>query len=242
MLLYVWRTNPTQWARDFRDISTGMRQLAFCFHKASEGKCTLENARDKVRKSLNQKNPMSFPMGHVGASVALLAHEMTISVDFLATFSISCNICGTTSHSSNDRQTLTIETPQVYSGSTAEFVQELFEHSVVARCNHCEGDMRKIVKFKKPPTMLMVTISSGMSISKELGLESGDEYRLAGIAYHGGFHFVCRIITTNKQIMIHDGMVTGRMCREEGILENMSEYDLMTCGGKAAVLGVYVKC
>ncbi|KAH9831732.1 uncharacterized protein C8Q71DRAFT_714924 [Rhodofomes roseus] len=50
-------------------------------------------------------------------------------------------------------------------------------------------------------------------LSKQLTLptlQGQVDYRLVGVIYFGGFHFTCRIISTDGKIWFNDGRETGK--------------------------------
>lgn len=64
---------------------------------------------------------------------------------------------------------------------------------------------------------------------------------LRGIIYSGDNHFTSHIVSPNKDVWFHNGMITKRMCVKEGHLNDFTEKDLKDREGRDAVLLVYAK-
>lgn len=60
VLLSIWTQDPTKWKRHFKDMNRAMNMLASGFYQASEGRRSLEVARNKVRHLLHQRDPELF--------------------------------------------------------------------------------------------------------------------------------------------------------------------------------------
>jgi hypothetical protein len=65
------------------------------------------------------------------------------------------------------------------------------------------------------------------------------EYRLVGMVYFGGFHFVARTITPDNRVYVHDGM-NGPYSTYEGTLgEDFGDKELAFCGERIPSLAIY---
>jgi hypothetical protein len=63
------------------------------------------------------------------------------------------------------------------------------------------------------------------------------QYKLRGIVYFGGGHYVTRVISSDNHVWYHDGIETGRNMRYDGFLANCN---LMFCGERSPVIYLYL--
>jgi len=92
-----------------------------------------------------------------------------------------------------------------------------------------------------PKVLLLSAGGSLISVNKSLRIRTPNQshrFQLKGVVYHGGFHFMCRIITENNDVWYHDGQL-GPNCRYENKLSDFSETDLNSCGGRQVSLIIY---
>lgn len=111
------------------------------------------------------------------------------------------------------------------------------------KCMECDGETDKITQFHKTPKLLIFSINgSSLKVTKKLRFVNGDDdviYRLKGVVYFGEFHFTSRIFKSDKSVWFHNGITTGRQCRNEGEMKKISNDELMECDGKKATLFLY---
>ncbi|KAF8076939.1 hypothetical protein FPV67DRAFT_1399596, partial [Lyophyllum atratum] len=63
-------------------------------------------------------------------------------------------------------------------------------------------------------------------------------YQLAGVIYHGRYHFTCRVVTSVGVVWAYDGMARGgSMIREDSI----ANVNLRTLGFRNAIMAVYAR-
>lgn len=105
ILLSVWTQNPSRWKARFKDMNRSMNLLASGFHRATEGRCSLEAARNKVRHILNQRSPDMFPYGQRGTNIGDLTHHMFRSDEVIASYHLKCTECGSETIAQRDLQT-----------------------------------------------------------------------------------------------------------------------------------------
>jgi hypothetical protein len=91
------------------------------------------------------------------------------------------------------------------------------------------------------PEVLCLQVSGMTRVDWRLDVTSVEMYRLVGLIYHGGFHFVSRVITVGGKVYSHDGIV-GTTSTFDGLLgeDGFGEDDLGTCGGRPVTLAIYV--
>ena len=94
--------------------------------------------------------------------------------------------------------------------------------------------MELMVSMSRLPYIMCITLNKDcFYINNTLSYlqdQSDVVYKLRGIIYGDGNHFVARLFTTDGRIWYHDGMTTGSNCVFEGNLEHLpdSEQWLMT--------------
>jgi hypothetical protein len=142
-----------------------------------------------------------------------------------------------------DLQTCVLQCPQNFQGTVSEYSKQVMSCSTPDRCTQCESEMAKITYFHKTPALLVLSINeSSLRLSKKFRFANGCDsviYRLKGIIYFGAFHFISRVIRPDKTVWFHDGITTGRQCKNEGKLNRFSNEELMECNGKKATLLLY---
>jgi hypothetical protein len=243
ILLSVWSENPTVWKTHFKEMNATMNLLASGFHRFQGGTQTLETSRNKVRRVLNQRNSHMFPNGTSGTNIGELAHQMFRSDNAIASYVLRCTNCGNETMAQHDLQTCVLQCDHLFRGTVSKYLKHIMSHRVPDRCIQCMGEMDRITRFHKSPTVLAFSVNdSNIRASKKLKLVNGDDeigFKLKGVVYFGEFHFTSRIFTSDRTVWFHDGMTTARQCRNEGKAETFSDRDLMECNGKKATLLLY---
>ncbi|KAI0040578.1 hypothetical protein FA95DRAFT_1502624 [Auriscalpium vulgare] len=80
-----------------------------------------------------------------------------------------------------------------------------------------------------------ITLSKNIHITEEY---ASRVYRLAGIVYHGGFHFTARIFDLQDQAWYHDGMTTKTKFIHEGPREQVNIFEAED--RRTAALALYI--
>ena len=88
--------------------------------------------------------------------------------------------------------------------------------------------------YDQPPSLLAFSLNTlRVAISKTIRIKGVNGRStilpLRGIIFSGGFHFTAYIITPEKEVWYHDGMVTRRNCTKKGHLTDFTEDSLKTC-------------
>ncbi|EIM87775.1 uncharacterized protein STEHIDRAFT_54710 [Stereum hirsutum FP-91666 SS1] len=63
------------------------------------------------------------------------------------------------------------------------------------------------------------------------------KYRLAGVVYHGTYHFTARLIDKNSNTWCHDGMTNAGKCIPAGKVKDVP--DMSVLEGRVACLAIY---
>ena len=105
------------------------------------------------------------------------------------------------------------------------------------------------VSMNKLPYIMCVFLNKQCFINEMLSYfnnEFDTVFRLRGIVYGDGNHFVARIVMRDGRIWFHDGIVTGSKCTYEGKLDEIPDVEwLMTSSRgysyRTAILAVYAR-
>jgi hypothetical protein len=243
ILLSIWSEDPSQWKKHFKDMNATMNLLASGFHRFSENVQTLETARNKVRRILNQRDPVAFPNGTRGTNIAELTHQMFRSDYAIASYMHKCTVCGGETTAQRDLQTCVLQCHQSFDGTVSEYLKQIMSSSTSLECTQCHGEMNKITRFHKTPKILLFSINdSSLKVTKDLTLDNGNDnvaYKIKGVIYFGEFHFTSRVFSSDDTVWFHDGITTGRQCENQGKITTLSDDELMECDGKKATLLLY---
>ena len=113
------------------------------------------------------------------------------------------------------------------------------------KCRGCgEHLLRRRIIEEMPPLIVlqcMFTPSTEINIESDLDIAHAC-YRLTGLIYGDGNHFVSRIIDTSGGIWYHDGMSTGNRCIEESSLTLATDlHKLKYANNKSLLYSIYRK-
>ena len=221
-----------------------MNILASGFHKANEGQMTLETARNKVRCLLHQRNPALFPNGQVGTAISEMSEQLLRSDNIIASSWIHCTNCGHEYNLNRDLQTCVLQCPDQNSTTSACLQKHFQEHYPRRKCEHCDDNLNKVMRFGVIPEVLVFSISEpSIQVSKKVSFHNNGSlvvFGLKGVVYHGDFHYTARIFTGGS-VWFHDGMVSGRECIFEKRLTEFTGSELSICNGKSATLVLYAR-
>jgi hypothetical protein len=222
-----------------------MNILASGFYKAESGQGSLENARNKVRYLLHQRNSMLFPHGQLGTSVNEMAHHLLRSDSIIASHWFCCVDCGVESNVNDDLQTCVIECTTDRDCTISACLQRKFkDHHPRKKCDHCHGDVDVIMSFDDVPKILAFSsLDASVRVSKTIRFHDGDSdviFVLKGIVYHGGFHYTSRVVADGS-VWFHDGIVTRRECEYERPLNEYRDNELSICRGKSISMVFYAQ-
>jgi hypothetical protein len=220
-----------------------MRLLASGFHRFSENSQTLETARNKVRRILNQRDSAAFPNGTRRTNIGELADQLFWSDSVIASYIFKCTTCGLETEAQRDLQTCVLQCHQSFEGSVSEYLKQVMSSHTSQKCTQCHGETDRITRFHKTPKLLTFSINgSSLRVSKKFKFVNGDDkvvYRLKSVVYLGEFHFISRIFRSDHSVWFHDGITTGRQCKGEGKMDAFSNDELMECNGKRAAILLY---
>ena len=245
ILLSIWSKEPMMWKTRFKGMNRIMNILASGFYKVEGGQGSLETARNKVRHLLHQRNPMLFPYGQLGTSVNEMAQNLLRSDNVIASHWFHCVDCDVESNVNDDLQTCVIECNADRDCTISACLQRKFkDRHPRMKCDHCHGDVDVIMSFDDVPKILAFSsLDPSIQVSKKIHFHDGDSdvvFVLKGIVYHGGFHYTSRVIVDNS-VWFHDGMVTGRECEYEKLLDEYGDNELSTCHGKSMSMVFYAQ-
>ena len=108
-------------------------------------------------------------------------------------------------------------------------------------CAECSGHMKKNTYLYDAPQLLILHIPCGdIKINRKMKI-SGKSMSLKGIVYHGRNHYTSRILTADKNVWFHDGMMTGSKSQHEGTTVKIKSNFLNKCKRKSVVIVVYAQ-
>lgn len=234
----IWISKPVQWNISFGSMSAHMMMLSNCYQDAVAGKYSLEKARNKVRRQLYQVNQNMFPYGKVGTSISNLATTMLSRGTGIDEATRTCVNC-------NKSVIMDVQEDVLYNKSVNQWFKR-WQNNSDRFCTECSLTAPVLRRGGECPSLILFNLdASEVKISKFIKIRDVDQKNevlpLRGIVYGGGFHFTCRIISTNKDVWYHDGMVTKRKCMKDGHLTDFTEENLRTCRGRNVNLLVYAK-
>ncbi|EIW60991.1 uncharacterized protein TRAVEDRAFT_120098 [Trametes versicolor FP-101664 SS1] len=109
-------------------------------------------------------------------------------------------------------------------------VRDVFEAPRHALCSSCNNMMavRRVLCFNVPIICVEVHLTYDLcvniKVAGELRLRVGldhSSWRLCGAVYLGNNHFTSRYVDVDGRSWYHDGILTGRVCVDEGLLQNI---------------------
>ena len=243
ILFNIWKSNPKKWKKIFKDSNEYLSTLHDGFQKYLRGVSTLEVARDDVRTLLNHNNPVSFPSGHEGCSVATLATQMFYPVLKVPQLHIKCSHCNNTIIINSNRVGRLMHVAHNATGSISQILESHMRHQSQQVCNNCDAPLETTIHFSDTHKIYAVDVTDrNVTLSRTVKIQGSTRattLHLRGLVYYGGFHFTCRIIDESGNIWFHDGMTTARTTIKEGRIGSVSQPDLKKCRNKQLCLVIY---
>ena len=201
----------------------------------------IDNARDNLRKQLNNLNADKFSLnGYVGVHTILdelLATQDNVTVSFMACSSgeehifrhpsvTKCALIPVYRHSDN------------LTGSLQEYMSKFHDRNAPA-CQICEGTTRRHHVFVNAPGILAFDlVDEPLELNRTLDVpifgRSIVKYYLCGIIYFGHHHFTARIVNDDG-VWYHDGLAGSDTYREDLI----TPQDMLVCRGRTASVALY---
>ena len=245
ILFDIWKDNPQIWSGVFRGLNRHCALWSQGFDSIMMGFTTFEQVRDNWRYVLHNTDPVMFPRGTHGISVAGLAEEMLKVTQSIASSQHQCSRCEYAENPIDDKLTYVLHADNSTKNSTNTWVNGLSQITY-RRCPDCNHSMKQVIFYNEIPNIVILEYPmKNIQTSHTLDLitEKGEIkiLNLRGIVYHGGYHFTSRIVSSEKKIWYHDGINTGKVCLKDGLLGNTSEDRLRVCRGRDLVLAVYAQ-
>jgi len=241
ILFDMWMSKPEKWGESFGSINAHMSKLIDVYYNVSKRKCSLEVARNTIRSQLHKLDGKKFPYGKVGTSISSLASEMfsnpiTISSTKIC---VHCENC------------LIVDMHVTQPTSVNEWFKS-WQSQPKIECATCRKTTRllgcddKRGYGEKHQRIVIVNLDTPhVQISKHIKMKCiNGKYTmlsLRGIVYLGGYHFTSRIVSSDRSVWYHDGIVTGKKCMKDGHLIDYTSQDLLSCRERQANLLVYAK-
>jgi hypothetical protein len=266
VLYNIWTDAPRVWSDRFGNITVYLSMLSDNFQRIQDGSITIEAARDVVRQELNLLDPREYPFGAAFTCLAQLTSQMMAN-RHSGTISLSCMTCGYTGdtllHIGEYFQLK--NTGPLQDGSNKQsyisdsLTWHLSDEQKVSRfrCPRCSPShsttyrpLTLAISMNRLPYLMCIILNtSGFQINETLSYlhnEFDVIYRLRGIVYGDGNHFVARLFTKDGQIWYHDGITTGSKCYFEGNLDKLPDSSWLKTASKGfsqrtATLVVYAR-
>ncbi|RDB24423.1 ATP-dependent DNA helicase PIF1 [Hypsizygus marmoreus] len=204
----------------------------------------LDNARNDLQQALLAKCPRTFPLGRYISVHAIFDYLFTSS-EVLSTSARYCSRGHTVSRREETTKACHLVVLCTPNTALQQYIQNYRVESS-ATCRVCKRHLIRIHTFVNAPPVLAFDLSRvHPSFSSQLTVPvsspsgpSNIKYRLAGIVYYGGQHFVCRVITPSGSVWKHDGIMSGASTELEG---SIGDVHLTYLGTRDPVIAVYVR-
>jgi hypothetical protein len=268
ILYNVWNINSRVWTRRLADLSEYSELLSQQFRSVGSG-VRFEEARDLVREKLRLAASTDFPLGATPTCLNTLTLKMMMKRQRQASgyCRLVCSSC-----QSEGRNILNFgEFIQLC--STGPFQDNTYNESFISDCLGWHlSESQKISKklctnclsrtpvrrsfmrldirvFRLPYIMCIALNSPRFRINRRLSYVNDGvdvEYRLKGIIYGDGAHFVSRIVDDEERVWYHDGMTTGSGCLLEGSLHMSPDDEWLRTSFRGhserrAILVIYIR-
>ena len=245
ILFDIWKDNPQVWSGVFRGLNRHCALWSQGFDNIIKGSTTFEQVRDDWRYVLHTTDPVMFPRGTHGISVAGLAEEILKVTESIASSQHQCSTCEYAENPIDDKLTYVLHADNSTKHSTNTWVNGLSQ-TTHRRCPDCNHSMKQVIFYNEIPNIVILEYpmkNIQTSHSLKIMTDKGEMtiLNLRGLVYHGGYHFTSRIISSEEKVWYHDGINTGKLCLTDGILGNQSDDRLRMCRGRDLVLAVYAQ-
>ncbi|KAJ7114877.1 hypothetical protein C8R44DRAFT_629909 [Mycena epipterygia] len=251
----IWFDNPAIWSIMFSQLGGILGNLSTHLSGVMQGRISIEQARNEVRRQLHDIEPTDFPYGHNFGSVDAIVAQL-FPKDRYGVGKQSCPVCGYT-----DPVRFAVFQAAIIAGlnSQKEYPQPVKIKDWLAvnlsrgrnPCPSCRANnvrtrlvMSSVIR-EIPPIMVVYISHARLSLDTELVLPCAGnvvKLKLRGIIYSGQNHFTCRIVDVTGQMWFHDGITSGRSCLDEGRLCDVPDImALHKCGQKNILALVYAR-
>ena len=263
VLYNIWIDAPQLWSERYQNLSELLKTLTEGFNLVQTKSITMEAARDAVRLQLNLFNGTQFPMGTTYTCLSSLTDIMMTNREnrISGKTGLRCDACGFTSDLLQISECFQLK-------DTGPLQDGRHERGHIAdclgwhlsddqrkgllpctRCPSSSGNLRRLdFSMTRLPYIMCIMLNTDRFIINTSLTYFTDMFdaifKLRGIIYGDGDHFVARVFTSDGHIWYHDGMTTRSGCIAEGHLDQVPDTEwLMTCSRgyscRKAVLAVY---
>ena len=242
--IYVlWCAYRDTWSEEIqRTGSTTAVQLVEGFIRFEQGKCSLEDARDKVRRTLARTQSGCAYGTYTSIDIVCSAWFETNEV-VLERFYQCPN--GHRVRHSNDYHAY-LSTAAIY-GSISQWVS-IDSAQTTALCQTCNHSVAIRLKFCSCPPLLAFELTEAttfMDYNLSVQVENRVQgYALAAVVYYAHEHFTSQIITRDGRVWYYDGMALAR--RNIPSLEHVGSindgtFNMQYCRGGSPCLAIYAR-
>ncbi|KAJ7662638.1 hypothetical protein DFH06DRAFT_987244 [Mycena polygramma] len=255
ILANLWAESPELWSANFATVSALMKLLTDQLWLVVNGRITLEEGRNVVRRRMHAERPEFFPYGPNTTSIDRIARALLPEKDH-AKGTQTCSHCGyidPTQYGLLDAfACASLNSNEDNSGGVrlSEWLKKDLTRGLT-NCPSCRRTGRRqrmtmnVTINEVPPVMIISMDHPRLVIDPMIHFDCRGELtcmKLRGIIYLGHAHFTCRMITKTGAIWFHDGIATGRRCRLEGNLTHVVDFtDLSESMGNRVVAVIYAR-
>jgi hypothetical protein len=253
ILTNIWAEQPHTWTDRFADIGDLLKLFVEHLQQVSEGKISIEECRDVVRRRIHSISPEDFPYGPRNSSIDRLARTLIPEKEYGSGFQgcVRCGFVDPAEYGVLDAfMCASLNSREDHSPGIR--ISEWLKNSLARGRTFCpscraNGHREKLTMnatiHEVPPLIILMIDHPHLLCDTMLHFDSQGALvcmKLKGIVYGGHAHFTCRIICNNGAIWYHDGITTGRHCKLEGNLAQLADISVLnTCMDNRVVAVVY---
>ena len=239
LLFSVWWQNKSALLSLFSVIDNiYLNRLLAGFQEFANNVKEFEIVRDELRHALHALDPHNLKYGCY-TSVEAVFHALFVSSQVIYISRQKCinNHIRKIAHESSVFVSFYTQVPSI-----REWIHSINESN---QCSICDSNIDTDNQFIQCPPMIVFHFSGQNPIidyTFELDINNTlYKFGLSGIIYFGSDHFIGRIITSDSQVWIYDGIKsTDQMIIYDGLLLNNRLIDLNICDQKKAIAAIYI--
>ncbi|KAJ7655450.1 hypothetical protein B0H17DRAFT_859873, partial [Mycena rosella] len=227
-LYNLWQDHGPRWTDRLNELGDYAAELAIGFESFRGNTGTFERARDIVRSQLHKEHPDLFPTGAVVTALDDLTLKIFGSTDW-GTSTKKCTKCDVVYEEQSGfcgSQTLTVNSKLRARYGRDYGVSQWLSAQKIARvnqsCPRCGGGLTVFtVLDETPPCFYLSIVDETINFDLNLNLQVNGAkqlYGLRGVIYAKNEHFTSRVIKPDGRVWYHDGIETGSVAVEEGLL------------------------
>jgi hypothetical protein len=246
ILFSIYFASPVDAELKFGEVGNALlRETMDDIKLIEQGRGSLEGVRNRIRRKMNNINAVRFPYGKTGAVVSDVSELLTKPAFPNVIKTQVCYNCSLENTQRIPIPTLTIPAFLRNAISTQDAVQNFHRSTSSRNCGGCNMPFQTWKVFVNKPSLIVLDISGqDVIISPNIDIpcinDENVSLQLRGIIYHGGYHFIARIIGKDGTIFEHDGDArNGEVTETDDNLKVINLDYLKECHSKSATLAIY---